>query len=141
MSTVTKLSGEGSTASADVSDKWENTVKEELILQAAAMPAKEVPSCMTLFDTWASCFALGPQFKHIYRYGYPNDCKPKLEDFKYCLTLKGKSEEERRAIWIRRRAEAAATKRLSQSSEDVWSMRRTPLLDPSYALDEVSSPS
>lgn len=112
--------------------KWESVVKEEEVIQGAAMTLDEIPTCMSLFDTWASCFALGPQFKHVYRYGHPNNCKPKLEDFKYCLTLKGLSPEERRNTWIQRRAEAAATKRLSQSSEDVWTLRRTPLVDPDY---------
>ncbi|UZJ51123.1 hypothetical protein CBS101457_000443 [Exobasidium rhododendri] len=111
-------------------EKWEAVVKDEVVIQGAAMTQEDVPTCMSLFDTWASCFALGPQFKHIYRYGYPNDCKPKLEDFKYCLTLKSLSNEERRDTWIQRRAEAAASKRLSQSSEDVWTMRRSPLIDP-----------
>jgi hypothetical protein len=125
-----------SASSSTKYDKWESTVKEEEVIQGAAMTQEEVPSCMTLFDTWASCFALGPQLKHVYRYGYPNDCKPKIEDFKYCLTLKGVTAEERRDIWIRRRAEASATKRLSQSSEDVWSMRTSPLVDPDY-LEET----
>lgn len=94
------------------------------------MGTEEVPTCMTLFDTWAACFALGPQLKHVYRYGGANNCKPKLEDFKYCLTLKGLSAEERRETWIQRRAEAAASKRLTRSSEDVWTLRREPLVDP-----------
>jgi hypothetical protein len=113
-------------------EKWESVVKQEEVIQGAAMTMDEVPTCMTLFDNWAKCFALGPQIKHIYRYGGANDCKPKLEDFKYCLTLKGLSPEERRATWIRKRAEAMATKRLSLSSEDVWTLRSTPVVDPAY---------
>jgi hypothetical protein len=113
-------------ATANDQGKWEAVVKQEETIQGAAMSVDEVPTCMTLFDTWAKCFALGPQIKHVYRYGLPNDCKPKLEDFKYCLTLKGLSPEERREIWIRKRAEAMATKRLTISSEDVWTMRSVP---------------
>jgi hypothetical protein len=131
MSTPPNISQAAAAASSQ-HEKWEVTVRDEVIIQGAAMTLDEVPTCMSLFDTWASCFALGPQFKHIYRYGYPNNCKAKKEDFKYCLTLKSLSNEERRDTWIQRRAEAAASKRLSQSSEDVWTLRRDPLIDAAY---------
>lgn len=95
-----------------------------MVIQAASMPASAVPSCSSLFDAWASCTALGPQFKAVYRYGAAQLCTDKLEDFKYCLTLKGMDAEQRRATWIRHRAEKAATQRLTQSSEDVWDLKR-----------------
>ncbi|PWN93967.1 hypothetical protein FA10DRAFT_215992, partial [Acaromyces ingoldii] len=106
--------------------KWEATLREEETIQAAAMPLKDVPSCMTLFDNWASCFALGPQIKAVYRYGSLQDCKDKLDDFKFCLTMKGQNPEERRATWIRRRAEKSAGIRLTDSSENVWRLRKDP---------------
>lgn len=37
-------------------NRWEATVQEEELIQAAAMPLDEVPSCMNLFDKWAACF-------------------------------------------------------------------------------------
>lgn len=36
--------------------EYEDIVREEEVIQAAAMPLAEVPTCMTLFDRWASCF-------------------------------------------------------------------------------------
>jgi len=104
--------------------KYDETVREEYAIQAAALPLQDMPKCMNLFDKWASCFALGPQARSIYRYGTFQDCREKLEEFKYCLTLKGVSEEERRQLWLKKRAEKSAAKRLQCSSEDVWAIRR-----------------
>ena len=55
-----------------------------------------------------------------------------MEDFKYCLTLKGLTQEEFRAKWVRRRAEDSASKRLEKSSEDVWELRKDPIIDAEY---------
>ena len=50
-------------------------------------------------------------------------CSQKLEDFKFCLSTKGMHPEERRAAWIRKRAEWWAGRRMGRSSEDVWDAR------------------
>jgi hypothetical protein len=31
----------------------------------------------------------------VYRHGTPRDCMPKFEDFKFCMSIKGLSEERR----------------------------------------------
>ena len=46
----------GSQSSVKKLNRWEATVLEEELIQAAAMPLDEVPSCMNLFDKWAACF-------------------------------------------------------------------------------------
>jgi hypothetical protein len=46
-----------------------------------------------------------------------------MEDFKFCMSLKGESEEEKRNLWVRRRAEWWAGRRVGCSSEDVWRVR------------------
>lgn len=80
-----------------------------------------------MFDKWAQCFALGPQLKAVYRYGGVQDCKAKLDDFKYCLTMKGMTQEEKYESWLRRKSEKLAEKRLGrESSEMVWELRRDP---------------
>lgn len=105
--------------------------------------------------------ALMPQLRHVYQFGKMNDCKTKLENFKHCLTIKGVTKEEHRAIYIRRKAELSAAKRLECSSENVWEMRRCvaekvgplrptpltllranrdPIVDPQYADPEIPSP-
>ncbi|WFD39153.1 uncharacterized protein MJAP1_002123 [Malassezia japonica] len=120
--------------------EFDDLVKEELALQAAATPADEIPSCLTLFDKWLSCYALGVQFRNAYRYGTIADCAPRREDFKFCLTLRQLDPEMRRHEWLLRRAEERAHQRKGfHTSEAVWEMRRDPLLDPHF-VDEAYVP-
>ncbi|KAN0065242.1 hypothetical protein ACQY0O_001739 [Thecaphora frezii] len=100
-------------------------LEEEKAFHRASLDPKDMPSCTDFFDRWASCFALGPQLKSVYRFGTGQDCKDKLDDFKYCLTLKGKSQQERYDAWIQRKAHKTALKRMGpESSENVWEFRR-----------------
>ena len=48
---------------------FETLRREELVLEAAANPPEDIPSCLTLFDKWLTCYALGEQFRSVYRYG------------------------------------------------------------------------
>ncbi|PWN42948.1 hypothetical protein IE81DRAFT_277618, partial [Ceraceosorus guamensis] len=114
------------------SAKWEATVKEEQIIQAAYTPLDEMKKCYNVFDEWAACYALFPQLNSVYRYGGPKDCSTKFNDWKFCLTLKDLSAEQRRERWLRHRAEQVAKMRLEGSSEDFWEMRRDPLVDPKF---------
>ncbi len=66
---------------------------------------------------------MGSQMKSLYRYGEMATCSPKLEEFKFCMSLKGMHPEEKRDVWIRRRAEWWARRRMHKSSEDVWDIR------------------
>lgn len=50
-------------------------------------------------------------------------CAPKMDEFKYCMSIKSLHPEEKRAEWIRHRAEYWARKRLTMSSENVWEVR------------------
>ena len=68
--------------------------------------------------------ALGTQLKSLYRYGGRSQCGRKLEDFKFCMSLKSMDPDEKRDAWIRRRAEWWATRRLAKGSEDVWDARK-----------------
>ena len=60
----------------------------------------------------------------MYRQGTLSVCSPKFAEFKFCLSIKTLDPDERRAAWIRRRAEWWASRRVGRSSEDVWEMRR-----------------
>ncbi len=120
-------SSQPSSASPASQAQYEAFLQEDIIYHKASTPLSELPSCTDLFDKWAQCFALGPQLKAIYRYGGVQDCKHKLDDFKFCLTMKGMSQEEKWEEWIRRKAEKSAEKRLGrESSENVWELRRDP---------------
>ena len=116
-------------------------MREELALQAASVPQAEIPSCLTLFDKWLACYALGPQFKNAYRFGEIADCAPRKEDFKFCLTLRRLDPEARRHEYLLRRAEALAHRRKGHhTSEAVWEMRRDPLLDPDFVDPDYPPP-
>ncbi|CAE6502813.1 unnamed protein product [Rhizoctonia solani] len=101
--------------------------QEEVRLSAEYPKPEDIPTCMSHLDEFFRCHALGPQFKAVYRHGTLAFCQPKFEDFKFCLSIKTLEPEERRKAWIRRRAEWWASRRVGQSSEDVWEIRTEPL--------------
>ena len=69
--------------------------------------------------------AASSQIRSLYRYGHMAECTPAWSDFKFCLSLRALSAEERRVAWIRHRAEWWATRRtMMGSSEDVWEVRK-----------------
>ena len=121
---------------------FDTLVREELALQAAAIPPAEVPSCLTLFDKWLACYAIGVQFKNAHRYGEIANCAPRKEDFKFCLTLRSLDPDARRHAYLLRRAEEMAHRRRGfRTSEAVWEMRREPLLDPDFVDPAYPVPS
>lgn len=79
--------------------------------------------CSILLNSRYLWIVIGKQLTSLYRYGHMSVCGPKLDEFKFCMTLKGLHPEERREAWIRRRAEWWARRRLEKSSEDVWDIR------------------
>ena len=140
-----RLSGSGSQGGAAVPPARPDMVqlrKEELALEAAAIPASDVPSCLHLFDKWLSCYALGSQFRHAYRYGTVADCGTYSDDFKFCLTMRKLEPQYRRDAYLQRRADERAHARKGfRSSEAVWEMRRDPLLDPALVDPAYPPPS
>ncbi|SPO26327.1 uncharacterized protein UTRI_03916 [Ustilago trichophora] len=114
-------------SSTSPASQYASLVEEEVIYHKASTPISEMPSCTDMFDKWAQCFALGPQLRAVYRYGEFQDCKGKLDDFKFCLTMKGMSQEEKYEAWIRRKSEKSAEARLGRgSAENVFLLRRDP---------------
>jgi hypothetical protein len=115
--------------------------QEEEYLKRLYPTPEDIPGCLNLFETWTGCngmfsrfipytlsepvfsVAVRSQVKAVYRYGGRPRCSQKMDDFKFCLTLKALHPEEQREAWIRRRAEWWANRRLSKSSEDVWDIR------------------
>ncbi|KAJ9479642.1 Early meiotic induction protein 1 [Pseudozyma hubeiensis] len=116
-----------SSSSTTTTSQYERFLAEDVLYHKASTPISEMPSCTDMFDRWASCFALGPQLKAVYRYGGVQDCKEKMDDFKHCLTMKGMTQEEKYEEWITRKAERTAERRLGKgSAENVWVLRRDP---------------
>ncbi|TFK97270.1 hypothetical protein BDV98DRAFT_514245 [Pterulicium gracile] len=100
---------------------------EERRLKVLHPTPEDLPGCMSVFDTYLSCNVLNSQVKSLYRYGEMASCAHKLDDFKFCMSLKSLAPERRRELWIQRQAEWWAHRRLGKSSEDVWEVRTEPL--------------
>ncbi|WRT69233.1 uncharacterized protein IL334_006217 [Kwoniella shivajii] len=124
-------------------NRFESILQDEERYQELQYPnVEQVPGCMRLLDEFLMCYALAPQLRSMYRFGEFRDCTWKWEDFKYCLSLKSEDEEARRELWVKRRAEWWAKRRVSGSSEDVWDVRSEPLHNfPPLAAEEISSES
>ena len=115
--------------------------QEEARLRQLHPTPSDIPSCLNAFDDFLACgrkrlvahlvqsltycIVIRNQIKSLYRFGHrTTDCDRKFNDFKFCLTLKIMHPEERREAWIRRRAEWWAYRRLGNSSENVWDIRK-----------------
>lgn len=128
-------------------EKFDRLVQEEMPIQRASVAMEGgMPSCLTLFDNYLLCYcgcpcapsfarcfactellplatALAAQFRAVYRFGQPAGCPAKFEDFKFCMSLKGVSDARKEEVWIKRRAESWAERRMGKNSEDVWTAR------------------
>ena len=82
------------------------------------------PSLPNYIFTKKKFKAASSQIRSLYRYGQMAECSSHWSDFKFCLSLRALSAEERRVAWIRHRAEWWATRRTMGSSEDVWEIRK-----------------
>ncbi|KAL1748779.1 hypothetical protein HDZ31DRAFT_71354 [Schizophyllum fasciatum] len=105
---------------------------EEVVQQEEARLRREfptfadMPKCWNHMDTLLSCYSLRENVKAIYRYGHQTSCSEKAAEFKWCMSNVWHPDDERHSMWIRRRAEWWARRRLGKSSEDVWEARLTP---------------
>ncbi|TFK93565.1 hypothetical protein K466DRAFT_478437 [Polyporus arcularius HHB13444] len=129
-------------ATAEDAPSPELVKQEEDYLRKVHPTSEEIPGCMKLFDDFLLCNVISSQLKSLYRYGEMATCTPKLEEFKFCMSLKGMHPEEKRDVWIRRRAEWWARRRTHKSSEDVWDVRTEPLqnfpprkIDPAISIE------
>ncbi|SGY62642.1 BQ5605_C007g04716 [Microbotryum silenes-dioicae] len=114
------------TASSSSSSRtFASLVEEERPLQAASVAMEGgMPSCIKLFDRYLSCYSINSQTRSLYRHGTVKDCSPQFKEFKFCLSLKAQTTEERDAIWVQRRSEMWARRRMEKNSEDVWEARK-----------------
>jgi len=112
--------------------------QEEARLRLLHPTPSDVPGCFNSFDDFLACGLIRNQIKSLYRFGHrTTDCDRKFDEFKFCLTLKVMHPEERREAWIRRRAEWWAQRRLGKSSENVWDIRKEPILFPKPITEET----
>ena len=116
---------------------------------------KESLNCLRAFDELFYCYSLGGQFLNVYRYGSYRDCGEKTDDWLFCLRAKVRGggdnpstrvsplpprsscsvfetnggEGEKEMVLARNREKAAARYGAGPSSEDVWSARKTLLVN------------
>ncbi|KAI9658070.1 MAG: hypothetical protein M1821_002730 [Bathelium mastoideum] len=86
-------------------------------------------SCRAAFDAAFYCQSLGGQVTNVYRYGGLRDCGVPWADFRFCMRTKTESSEEARRAAIREHyRKKEAVWKMGPSSEDVWEVRREPLV-------------
>jgi len=101
--------------------------EEKVRLRKLHPTPEDIPTYLKVLEDFLNCNIVGSQFRSLYREGQVAACNPKLEEAKFCFSLRSLSPTERRDAWINRRAEWWARRRLSGSSEDVWELRKEPL--------------
>ncbi|KAH9813069.1 hypothetical protein DFH28DRAFT_1030202, partial [Melampsora americana] len=101
----------------------ERKLKAEIEYQevSSSISGNESISCLTAFDNLLLCYSLSNQLKSIYRFGELNhSCPSKLDDFKFCLSLKALDKDQRASLWHQRKAEKILER---PNSQDVWDRR------------------
>ncbi|KAI5889519.1 uncharacterized protein SCHCODRAFT_01158039 [Schizophyllum commune H4-8] len=113
--------------SSVLAGNFEEVVRQEEARLKREYPSfAEMPKCWNHMDTLLSCYSLRENVKAIYRYGHQTSCSEKAAEFKWCISNVWHPDEERHDMWIRRRAEWWARRRMGKSSEDVWEARSEP---------------
>ncbi|KAJ7251521.1 hypothetical protein B0H12DRAFT_1119363 [Mycena haematopus] len=125
--------------STDFRADFKTAVKQEEWYLGRVYPTpKDIPSCTNHLDTYFACNAIRNLVKSMYRYGrLREDCSEKWAEYKFCMSLKWTGTDERRDVWIRRKAIWWAKRRLGKSSEDVWQVRDEPLQNYPKPLDQA----
>jgi hypothetical protein len=116
--------------------------QERAYLDLVYPTPQDTPGCASLFDAFLSCngksstlssqptnhqspslLVLFNQYKSLYRYGHMAHCADKFQDWRFCLNQRMLDPDQRREVWLQRRALWWAKRRLDKSSEDVWEIR------------------
>ncbi|OZJ05964.1 hypothetical protein BZG36_01254 [Bifiguratus adelaidae] len=105
--------------------------EEEFLKQLQQVDEKEhdttsICDLSQAFDRLWSCYALGSQATHYYRYGTKKDCSERTDDFKFCLKLKTMARAKAEKLKEEREAEKLERFYADKNSEDVWTLRKSP---------------
>lgn len=88
-------------------------------------------SCTQCFNDLIHCYSIGGQARNIYRHGELNNCMDQRQKFKFCMSSKAFPEDQRKVRIARFYMERLARQKIERgSSEDVWTSRTKPLLNP-----------
>ena len=80
-------------------------------------------SCRQVFDDAMRCQGLTGAFRSLYRYGKWRDCSEEWSDFWFCLGVRSKPEDTKRAMIQERYWEKEEKFRSRPNSEDIWQER------------------
>ncbi|CCJ30494.1 unnamed protein product [Pneumocystis jirovecii] len=92
-----------------------------------AIEHEEPCSLQYHFDNFFMCYTLKNQFINYYRYGQRPDCSSKWKDFVWCIRTKNKAFDEQQNMLRDKRLQKHAALKLGRNSEEVWSLRTSPL--------------
>ncbi|KAH0538376.1 hypothetical protein FGG08_005025 [Glutinoglossum americanum] len=85
-------------------------------------------SCRQAFDMAFYCQSLGGQFQNIYRYGGLRDCSENWSQFWFCMRTKSQPEPKKAAMIQEHYKQRAVKYKIGSSSEDIWEVRKEPLV-------------
>ncbi|KAI9859256.1 MAG: hypothetical protein M1813_007030 [Trichoglossum hirsutum] len=85
-------------------------------------------SCRQAFDMAFYCQSLGGQFQNIYRYGGLRDCSENWGQFWFCMRTKSQPEPKKSMMIQEYYKQRAAKYKIGSSSEDVWEVRKEPVV-------------
>jgi hypothetical protein len=81
-------------------------------------------SCRAAFDSAFYCSSFGGHFNDIYRWGQLRTCSEHWADWRFCMSIKGRSAEARAELIRARYKEKEVEMMKKPNSEDVWQRRR-----------------
>lgn len=89
-------------------------------------------SCAQAFEQMVSCYSLGGQIRHMYRYGSISYCEGRWAKLRFCLQTKAVWDPELKSKKIAQyyMQKLAEKRKVMGSSEDVWEVRKVPVKDP-----------
>ncbi|AOA65092.1 Early meiotic induction protein [Komagataella phaffii CBS 7435] len=122
LSEVINIFKDAASMSDDVyQQKRENKANEIAHTSLGKFP-KEM-SCVTAMDELFQCFSLGGQIRNFYQYGDFTMCERQSSKLRFCLTITGKSSDERERMIQRFYRDRLVDDKRRGSSEDVWDQR------------------
>jgi hypothetical protein len=97
------------------------TAGKTLEKSIATMP--ETMSCSQAFDLAMGCGGLGGSFNGVYRYGHWRDCSQQWADWRFCMSTRVHSEENKKQLIREHYWGKEEQLRTVPNSENVWEER------------------
>lgn len=99
-------------------------------------PKEEPCNLQYYFDEFFMCYTPKSQLRNWYRYGEKKDCAERWRDFKWCVTTRMVDEETSQSMLAQRKLDLNDKVHSGPNSEDIWTVRASPLDNPWHATTE-----